>query len=146
MQFEVFTLLPEVFPAYIDTSIIKRARERGLINVRVHNIRDYTHDKHHMTDDTPYGGGAGMVTNRRHELVKLTDLDKRLVPLLDGTRTRPELVEALVADALAGLVQVARNNKPVTGDAAVRDALTAVLDPALTVLAGHAETRKAKVA
>ena len=61
MQFEVFTLLPEVFPSYIDTSIIKRARERGLITVRVHNIRDYTHDKHHMTDDTPYGGGGGMV-------------------------------------------------------------------------------------
>ena len=61
MQFEVFTLLPEVFPSYLETSIIKRARERDLINVRVHNIRDYTHDKHHMTDDTPYGGGGGMV-------------------------------------------------------------------------------------
>ena len=61
MQFEVFTLLPEVFPSYLETSIIKRARERELINVRVHNIRDYTHDKHHMTDDTPYGGGGGMV-------------------------------------------------------------------------------------
>ena len=61
MQFEVFTLLPEIFPSYIDTSIIKRARERGLITVRVHNIRDYTHDKHHTTDDTPYGGGGGMV-------------------------------------------------------------------------------------
>ena len=61
MQFDVFTLLPEVFPSYLETSIIKRARERGLIDVRVHNIRDYTHDKHHMTDDTPYGGGGGMV-------------------------------------------------------------------------------------
>ncbi len=61
MQFEVFTLLPEVFPSYLETSIIKRARERDLINVRIHNIRDYTHDKHHMTDDTPYGGGGGMV-------------------------------------------------------------------------------------
>lgn len=61
MQFEVFTLLPEVFPSYLETSIIKRARERGLIRVNVHNIRDYTHDKHHMTDDTPYGGGGGMV-------------------------------------------------------------------------------------
>jgi tRNA (guanine37-N1)-methyltransferase len=40
---------------------MKRARERGLIDVRVHNIRDYTHDKHHTTDDTPYGGGGGMV-------------------------------------------------------------------------------------
>ena len=61
MQFEVFTLLPEVFPAYLDTSILKRARERGLIQVNIHNIRDYTHDKHHTTDDTPYGGGGGMV-------------------------------------------------------------------------------------
>jgi len=61
MQFEVFTLLPEVFPAYLETSILKRARERGLIDVRIHNIRDYTHDRHHTTDDLPYGGGGGMV-------------------------------------------------------------------------------------
>jgi len=61
MQFEVFTLLPEVFPSYLETSIIKRARERDLINVRVYNIRDYTRDKHHTTDDNPYGGGGGMV-------------------------------------------------------------------------------------
>ncbi len=61
MQFEVFTLLPEVFPPYLDTSILNRARQKGLIDVRVHNIRDYTHDKHHTTDDTPYGGGGGMV-------------------------------------------------------------------------------------
>src|SRR5262245_5938028 len=61
MQFDVFTILPEVFPTYLDTSILKKARERGLIDVRVHNIRDYTHDKHHTTDDTPYGGGGGMV-------------------------------------------------------------------------------------
>lgn len=61
MQFEVFTLLPEVFPPYLESSILQRARQRGLIDVRVHNIRDYTHDKHHVTDDTPYGGGGGMV-------------------------------------------------------------------------------------
>ena len=61
MQFEVFSLLPEVFPSYFETSILQRARERGLIEVQVHNIRDYTHDKHHTTDDTPYGGGGGMV-------------------------------------------------------------------------------------
>src|ERR1043165_8928144 len=61
MQFEVFTLLPEVFAPYLESSILLRARQRGLIDVRVHNIRDYTHDKHHTTDDTPYGGGGGMV-------------------------------------------------------------------------------------
>ena len=61
MQFEVFTLLPDVFPPYLESSILQRARQRGLIHVRVHNIRDYTHDKHHTTDDVPYGGGGGMV-------------------------------------------------------------------------------------
>jgi tRNA (guanine37-N1)-methyltransferase len=61
MQFEVFTLLPEVFAPYLESSILLRARQRGLIDVRLHNIRDYTHDKHHTTDDTPYGGGGGMV-------------------------------------------------------------------------------------
>jgi tRNA (guanine37-N1)-methyltransferase len=61
MQFEVFSLLPEIFPPYLDNSIMKRARERDLIRVNVYNIRDYTHDKHHTTDDTPYGGGGGMV-------------------------------------------------------------------------------------
>ncbi len=61
MQFDVFTLLPEIFPPYLESSILNRARQKGLIDVRVHNIRDYTHDKHHTTDDTPYGGGGGMV-------------------------------------------------------------------------------------
>ena len=61
MKFEVFTLLPEIFPPYLESSILQRARQRGLIDVRVHNFRDYTHDKHHTTDDTPYGGGGGMV-------------------------------------------------------------------------------------
>ena len=61
MEFDVFTLLPEVFPPYLDSSILKRARQRGLFNVRVHNIRDYATDRHHVTDDEPYGGGGGMV-------------------------------------------------------------------------------------
>ncbi len=61
MQFEVFTLLPDVFPSYLESSILKRARQKGLLIVNVHNIREYTHDKHNMTDDTPYGGGGGMV-------------------------------------------------------------------------------------
>jgi tRNA (guanine37-N1)-methyltransferase len=61
MEFDVFTLLPEVFPPYLESSILQRARQRGLIDVRIHNIRDWTTDKHHVTDDVPYGGGGGMV-------------------------------------------------------------------------------------
>jgi tRNA (guanine37-N1)-methyltransferase len=61
MEFDVFTLLPEVFPPYLESSILQRASQRGLVNVRVHNIRDWATDKHHVTDDIPYGGGGGMV-------------------------------------------------------------------------------------
>ena len=61
MEFDVFTLLPEVFPPYLNSSILNRARQRGLIDVRIHNIRDWAADKHHVTDDEPYGGGGGMV-------------------------------------------------------------------------------------
>jgi len=61
MQFDIFTLFPEVITPYLNSSILMRAQENGLIHVDLHNIRDYAHDKHHVTDDTPYGGGGGMV-------------------------------------------------------------------------------------
>ena len=61
LQFDVFTLFPEVFEPYLQTSILQRVRQRGLVEVRLHNIRDWTTDRHHVTDDEPYGGGGGMV-------------------------------------------------------------------------------------
>ena len=61
MRFDVFTLFPEVLETYLNTSMMQRARERALLEVNLHNIRDWTTDKHHVTDDTPYGGGGGMV-------------------------------------------------------------------------------------
>ncbi|MDX1437198.1 MAG: tRNA (guanosine(37)-N1)-methyltransferase TrmD [Anaerolineales bacterium] len=61
MRFDIFTLFPEVFPGYLDASILQRARENGLIEVNLYNVRDYATDRHHVTDDEPYGGGGGMV-------------------------------------------------------------------------------------
>lgn len=61
MQFDVFTLFPEMFSTYLNESILKRARDAGLLEVSLHNIRDYATDKHRTTDDEPYGGGGGMV-------------------------------------------------------------------------------------
>jgi len=61
MRFDVFTLLPETLTPYLQASILQKASERGLIEIFLHNIRNWTHDKHHTTDDTPYGGGGGMV-------------------------------------------------------------------------------------
>src|SRR6476661_3573060 len=61
MLFDILTLFPEMFPGVLGASIFKRAAEAGHVKVRLHNIRHYTTDKHHTTDDYPYGGGAGMV-------------------------------------------------------------------------------------
>lgn len=61
MRFDIFSLFPQVIQPYIDSSILQRARENQLIEVNLHNIRDWTTDKHHVTDDMPYGGGGGMV-------------------------------------------------------------------------------------
>lgn len=61
MRFDIFTLLPEVFPPYLGSSILQKACEGGFIEVRVHNIRDAAVGRHRVTDDTPYGGGGGMV-------------------------------------------------------------------------------------
>lgn len=61
MRVDIFSLLPDVFPAYLSASILQRAGANGLLNVQVHDIRAWTTDRHHVTDDTPYGGGGGMV-------------------------------------------------------------------------------------
>ncbi len=61
IQFEIFTLFPDVFEPYLRSSILQRARQRGFMDVQCHNIRDWTVDRHHVTDDEPYGGGGGMV-------------------------------------------------------------------------------------
>lgn len=61
LRIDIFTLFPEMFAGPFDESIIKRARAAGRIEIAVHDIRDWAHDRHHTADDTPYGGGAGMV-------------------------------------------------------------------------------------
>ncbi len=61
MQFDVFTLFPNLILPYLEESILQRARERGLVTVNVHDIRTWTNDRHHVTDEPPYGGGGGMV-------------------------------------------------------------------------------------
>lgn len=61
LRVDIFTLFPEMFAGPFDASILRRAGEQGLIRIELHNIRDWTSDRHHTADDTPYGGGAGMV-------------------------------------------------------------------------------------
>jgi tRNA (guanine37-N1)-methyltransferase len=61
LNFDVLTLFPGMLEGPLNESILKRGREKGLLNIAVRNIRDHTEDKHKTADDSPYGGGAGMV-------------------------------------------------------------------------------------
>lgn len=61
MKIDVLTLFPEMFAGPLDVSIIQRARTTGLLDLRICNLRDYTHDRHKTVDDKPFGGGPGMV-------------------------------------------------------------------------------------
>ena len=61
MKIDILTIFPEMFDGFLNTSIIKRAINSGKVDIKVHNFRDYSLDKHGRVDDYPYGGGAGMV-------------------------------------------------------------------------------------
>ncbi|MFC1989033.1 tRNA (guanosine(37)-N1)-methyltransferase TrmD [Chloroflexota bacterium] len=61
MRIDILTLFPQMFESPLSSGIFKRATDHELIRINIHNIRDYTHDKHRTADDYPYGGGAGMV-------------------------------------------------------------------------------------
>jgi len=61
MQFDVVTAFPGIIEGPLSFSILRRALDAGIVAVRVHDLRDYTNDRHHKVDDTPYGGGGGMV-------------------------------------------------------------------------------------
>ena len=61
MQIDILTIFPEMFEGPFSHSIIKRAKEKGLVDINLHNIRDYATNKHKSVDDYPFGGGAGMV-------------------------------------------------------------------------------------
>lgn len=87
MRIDVLTLFPSMFEGFINESIIKRAREMGKVDINIVNFRDYTKDKNNRVDDTPYGGGAGMVLMCQPIVDAILDLkdDDTLVILLCPT-------------------------------------------------------------
>ena len=61
MKFEILTIFPDFFRGPLDYGIVRRAREAGLIEIAIHDLRAFTHDRHRTVDDRPFGGGEGMV-------------------------------------------------------------------------------------
>ncbi len=89
LRINVVTLFPELFDAPVRTSILGRAAEEGLVEIRVVDLREYTHDRHRTVDDTPYGGGAGMVLKPEPFFEALDDLEVGPPVVLLSARGRP---------------------------------------------------------
>ena len=76
MRFDILTLFPELFPSVLSATMLQKGQERGALQFVLHNIRDYATDKHHVTDDTPYGGGQGMVMKPEPLVAAIEDAKK----------------------------------------------------------------------
>jgi len=141
MQFDVFTLFPEVFPAYLDSSILHRAQEMGHLRVDLHNIRDWTTDKHQVTDEPPYGGGGGMVMKPEPVFAAVEGIlgDPPCCPVILMT-PQGELLTQKKANSLAGYSRLAIVAGHYEGvDERVREHLIGVLgDPQAAEKDSHA--------
>jgi tRNA (guanine37-N1)-methyltransferase len=101
MHYEIVTIFPRIFDAYLSEGIMRRAIQQGLITVKIHNLRDFTTDRHRTVDDYPYGGGPGMVMKpepffRAVESIKADGLETYTIMLTpQGVRFHHEMAVAL---------------------------------------------------
>ena len=98
MKIRIFTLFPEMYEGFLNSSIISRIIDKGLAEIKIINIRDYSFDKHKHVDDTPYGGGAGMLLKvdvLHNALINNIDLDKTYA-ILTSPKAKPLKQEDLL--------------------------------------------------
>jgi len=89
MRIDIITLFPEICRAPLNESMMKRAQEKGIVDLRIHNLRDWTTDKHHIVDDAPFGGGQGMVMKPEPIFAAVEDL-KQQTSNSDKLRAGPQ--------------------------------------------------------
>jgi len=93
MKFDIITIFPKVVQEYINTGILRIAQEKGLVEINVHDLRDWANDKHRTVDDTPYGGGPGMVMKVEPIFNALKDLKKENTKVLITTPKGEKLTQ-----------------------------------------------------
>lgn len=109
VRIDVFTVLPEVMQAYVAASILGKAQQSGHVQIELHNLRDYTSDRHRTTDDVPYGGGGGMIMKpepvfRAVENVLGEQLEHTPVILLTP---QGRVLDQIIARELSGMGRIA---------------------------------------
>ena len=98
MRIDILTLFPEACRAPLSESMMKRAQDSGRLDLRIHNIRDWTTDKHHVVDDAPFGGGQGMIMKPEPVFAAVESLRKPDSHVILMTPQGRKLTQALVAE------------------------------------------------
>jgi len=93
MKFQLLTIFPNILDSYLNESILGRAQKNKLISLKIHNLRDWTNDNHRTVDDTPYGGGAGMLMKIEPLYKALTDI-KKINKKINPTKKKTILLSA----------------------------------------------------
>ena len=111
MKFELLTIFPDFFRGPLEHGIVRRAREAGLIDIGVHDLRGFTRDKHRTVDDRPFGGGEGMVFKPEPifecaESLNLPPRDERKKESVILLSAGGEILRQQVAEELAGLERI----------------------------------------
>jgi tRNA (guanine37-N1)-methyltransferase len=104
MKIDILTLFPEICRAPLSESMMKRAQENGIVNLRIHNLRDWTTDKHHVVDDAPFGGGQGMVMKPEPIFAAVEDLRVLNQKTSNAQRPTPNLQQPKIEDGKSKVI------------------------------------------
>jgi len=85
LTFHIITIFPDIFDSYLNESILKRAQTEDIVNIKIYNLRDFADDKHRIVDDTPYGGGPGMVLKIEPIYKCIEHIKLKIHPVKSGT-------------------------------------------------------------
>ncbi len=85
LRIDILTIFPNIFDSYLNESLFRRAQKNGVLDIRVHNLRDYTKERHKKVDDRPFGGGPGMV-------LQVEPIHRAIQTLIKGKRPKPRVV------------------------------------------------------
>ena len=109
MKIDVLTLFPAMFAGPLDESIIMRARKAGLLDLKIHNLRDWTHDRHKTVDDRPFGGGPGMLLKPEPIFEAVESLRREETKVILLSPSGRKFTQAIARELASGKRFVARH-------------------------------------
>jgi tRNA (guanine37-N1)-methyltransferase len=135
MRIDIVTLFPEICRAPLNESMMKRAQEKGILELHIHNLRDWTKDKHHVVDDVPFGGGQGMVMKPEPIFAAVEDLCTVKQKTSNAQRPTPNVQQSEIQNQKSKIILMSPAGRRLDQE------LTAELsqESHLVVLCGHYE-------